>query len=229
MRIGGFKKVSLIDYPGKISSIIFTCGCNFRCPYCHNPELVLAEMFPKPVNEKDIFSFLEKRKGKIDGVVITGGEPTIHPDLPSFMKKIKETGYLIKIDTNGSNPEMLRKIINYGLVDYIAMDIKAPLTKYDKITETNVDTEKIAKSIQIIFESGVKYEFRTTVVKGLLSIKDIITIGSIIKGARMYVLQKFSSSKTLKPDFQNKTTFSQEEFENLRKMLEEFVDKCFIR
>ncbi|RLF47277.1 MAG: anaerobic ribonucleoside-triphosphate reductase activating protein [Thermoplasmata archaeon] len=229
MRIGGFQKISLIDYPRKISSVIFTCGCNFRCPYCHNPELVMSEIFPEPVNEKDIFSFLKEKKEKVDGVVITGGEPTIHPDLPRFMEKVKKMGYSIKLDTNGSNPEMLGRIIKYGLVDYIAMDIKAPLTKYSKITRTNVDIEKIARSIQLIFESGIEYEFRTTVVKELLSIEDILDIGSMIRGAKLYVLQRFIPSKTLKPDFLSKTTLSQEEFKNLKKMLEKLVDKCFVR
>jgi pyruvate formate lyase activating enzyme len=229
MRIGGFQKISLIDYPRKISSVIFTCGCNFRCPYCHNPELVMPEIFPEPVNEKDIFLFLKEKKEKVDGVVITGGEPTIHPDLPRFMRGIKKMGYLIKLDTNGSNPEMLDRIIKYGLVDYIAMDIKAPLTKYSKITQTNVDIEKIARSIQLIFESGIEYEFRTTVVKELLNIEDILDIGSMIRGAKLYVLQRFIPSKTLKPSFLSKTTFSQEEFKNLKKMLEELVGKCFVR
>jgi len=228
MIIGGFQKFSLIDYPGKISCIVFTQGCNFRCPYCHNPELIPFTPLVK-IKEETILSFLEKRKGKIDAVVITGGEPTIHQDLLKFIQKIKEIGYLIKLDTNGSNPEMLEIIINHNLVDYIAMDIKAPLEKYREVIHSVISLEEVKRSIRMIMNSGIKYEFRTTVVKSQLSKEDIINIGKLVEGAELYILQKFIPSKTLDPNFSNEKTYSDEEFKDLQRKLEKFVCRCLIR
>ena len=228
MIIGGFQKFSLIDYPGKISCIVFTQGCNFRCPYCHNPELIPFTSLVK-IKEETILSFLEKRKGKIDAVVITGGEPTMQQDLLKFIQKIKEMGYLIKLDTNGSNPEMLEIIINHSLVDYIAMDIKAPLEKYKEVTHSVISPEKIKRSIRMIMNSDIKYEFRTTVVKSQLSREDIINIGKLIEGAELYILQKFIPSKTLDPNFSNEKTYSDEELRSLKRKLEKFVCRCLVR
>jgi len=228
MIIGGFQKFSLIDYPGKISCIVFTQGCNFRCPYCHNPELIPFMPLVK-IKEETILSFLERRKGKIDAVVITGGEPTIHQDLLKFIQKIKEMGYLIKLDTNGSNPEMLEVIINHSLVDYIAMDIKAPLKKYKEVTHSVISPERIKGSVRMIMNSNIKYEFRTTVVKSQLTKEDIISIGKLIEGAELYILQKFIPSKTLDPNFSNEKTYSDEEFKDLQRKLEKFVCRCLIR
>ncbi len=228
MIIGGFQKFSLIDYPGKISCIVFTQGCNFRCPYCHNPELIPSTPVVK-IKEETILSFLEKRKGKIDAVVITGGEPTMQQDLLKFIQKIKEMGYLIKLDTNGSNPEMLEIIINHGLVDYIAMDIKAPLEKYKEATHSVIGPEKIKRSVRMIMNSDIRYEFRTTVVKSQLTGKDIINIGKLIEGVELYILQKFIPTKTLDPNFSNEKTYSGEEFKGLKRKLEEFVCRCLVR
>jgi len=229
MRIGGFQKFSLIDYPGKICAIVFTQGCNFRCPYCHNPELVKPSLFGKTIPEEEIFSFLEKRKGKLDAVEITGGEPTLQKDLVDFIRRIKEMGYLVKLDTNGSNPEILLEIINHGLVDYIAMDIKAPLEKYKEVIHSVINPEKIKRSIRTIMSSNIKYEFRTTVVKSQLSKEDIINIGKLIEGAELYILQKFIPSKTLDPNFLNEKTYSDGEFKELKKELEKLVCKCLVR
>ena len=229
MRIGGFQKFSLIDYPGKICAIVFTQGCNFRCPYCHNPELVKPSLFGKTIIEEEIFSFLEKRKGKLDAVEITGGEPTLQKDLVDFIHRVKEMGYLVKLDTNGSNPEMLEIIINHGLVDYIAMDIKAPLEKYKEVTHSVISPEKIKRSIRIIMNSNIKYEFRTTVVKSQLSREDIISIGKLIEGAKLYVLQKFIPSKTLDPNFLNEKTYSDGELESLKRKLEKIVCRCLVQ
>ena len=142
MNIAGWQKVSLIDYPEKICSILFTQGCNFRCPYCHNPELVEPALFREPLSEKEIFAFLEKRKGKIDAVSITGGEPTIQPDLVEFILPMKDIGYLIKLDTNGSRPDVLGKLISEKLLDYIAMDVKAPLNRYPNIARCPIDLNR---------------------------------------------------------------------------------------
>ena len=229
MNVGGFQRFSLIDYPGKICAIVFTQGCNFRCPYCHNPELVDLEKFSKSISEKEIFSFLEKRKGKLDAVSITGGEPTLQKELIEFLKKIKNMGYLVKLDSNGTHPEIIEKIIKEGLVDYLAMDVKAPLEKYNKVTGVDVDISKIKKSIDLIMNSSLDYEFRTTVLKSQLSKDDIREIGKLIKGAKLYVLQKFVPSKILDPKFLDEKTYTDEEFEQLRKEMEKYVDKCDVR
>jgi len=147
MLIGGFQRFSLIDYPGKICAIVFTQGCNFRCPYCHNPELVNPELFEAPIPEGNILSFLANRKGKLDAVEITGGEPTLQPDLMDFMSELKNHQYLVKLDTNGSNPGIISEAIERDLVDYLAMDVKAPLERYQEITNSGVDPAKIEHSI----------------------------------------------------------------------------------
>jgi len=229
MNIAGWQKVSLIDYPEKICSIVFTQGCNFRCPYCHNPELVKAKLFRPCLSETDIFAFLEKRQGKLDAVSITGGEPTIQPDLVAFIKCIRKIGYLIKIDTNGSHPDVLEILINQRLLDYVAMDVKAPLEKYRKVAKSKVDKDKIKQSIEIIINSDLGYEFRTTVVKSLLTMSDLQKIASLIRGARLYVLQKFVASKCLEKKFLGETTYSDKDFEFLRKKLGEQVQCVIVR
>ncbi len=228
MIIGGFQKFSLIDYPEKISAIIFTQGCNFRCPYCHNPELVLPEKYSNPIPEEEILSFLDSRKGKLDAVVITGGEPLLQKDIFDFIEKVKDMGFLVKLDTNGSMPEVLKEAIKLG-VDYIAMDVKAPLEKYREIVRAEVNEEKIKSSIEIIMHAGIEYEFRTTVVKSLLSKEDILKIGMLINGARLYVLQKFIPSKLVDPEFMKEETYSDEEFEEMREELKRYVKECIIR
>jgi len=229
MRIGGLVKFSLGDYPGKTSAVIFTLGCNFRCSYCHNPELVLPEKYAKEISSDEIFEFLETRKGKLDAVTITGGEPTMHPDLGEFIKKLKAMGFLVKLDTNGSLPEQLEKIIKEGNIDYIAMDIKSPLSLYGRTVARPVDIEAIQESAQLIMASPVPYEFRTTLVKGMLSQGDIRQIGREIQGAKLYVLQKFVSTKILNPQFRHKTSYSDEEMKEFQDMLSVYVDQCHIR
>ena len=229
MRIGGLQKFSLIDYPEKICAIIFTQGCNFRCPYCHNPELAEPKLFSQPIPEDEIFSFLEKRKGKLEAVEITGGEPTLQPDLIEFTKKIKDMGFLVKLDSNGTNPNIVEKAIKNKLVNYLAMDIKAPLEKYSDVVKVNVDTDKIRRSINLIMNSGIDYELRTTVVKSLLNKNDLRKIGELIHGARLYVLQKFVFSKLLDPKFLKETNYSDEEFEGFKQMMLNYVQDCIIR
>lgn len=197
MRIGGFQKTSLIDYPGEVASIVFTQGCNFRCPYCHNPELVLPEYFAQILDEEKIISLLDKRRGKVPAVVITGGEPTLQPDLVAFMCRLKKLGLKIKLDTNGSDPTIIKQIIQEGLVDYIAMDIKGPMDKYTKIISRQVDTAKIKESIHTIIASKIDCEFRTTITKALLISSDFLKIREEIKGAKLYVLQNFRPTKSV--------------------------------
>lgn len=229
MKIGGLQKVSLIDYPGKICAIVFTQGCNFRCPYCHNPELVDPNLFWECESEDALMSFLEKRKGKLDAVSITGGEPTIQQDLIAFMKRLKDIGYFVKIDTNGSNPEVINSIIDENLVDYIAMDIKAPFKKYEELTQSQVDKNKIRKSIALIMASGIPYEFRTTVLKSKLSKRDILEIGKIIENASSYVLQTFVPLKTLDQSYLSESTYTREELETLKEKLLMHVHSVTVR
>ena len=229
MKIGGFQRFSMIDYPGKVGAIVFTQGCNFRCPYCHNPELVLPKCFGRLVLEKEIFDFLATRQGKLDAVVVTGGEPTLQPDLLPFMGKIKDMGFLIKLDSNGSNPGVLEKALAGKLLDYIAMDIKAPMAKYSSVTDAKVALPNIQKSIKVIMHSGLPYEFRTTVLPSQLALEDFPVIGEMIKGARLYVLQKFVPSKALNSGFMNEATYSQEEFEKIKQVMEKYCEQCLVR
>ena len=221
MKIGGFNKFSLIDYPGKVSAVIFTQGCNFRCPFCHNRELVLPELFQECIPEDEISDFLLKRKKQLDGVVITGGEPTIQNDLIEFISEIKNMGFLIKLDTNGSQPKTIQKLINSGSVDYIAMDIKAPLEKYHQLIGVNFDRKAIEKSIELIRSSKIDFEFRTTVVKPFLKLEDLDQIKKII-GNTKYKLQNFvSSSKLVNKEFTTEciTQYSDEEIRKFRNWL----------
>lgn len=227
MRIGGLQKVSLIDYPKHIACIVFTIGCNFRCPYCHNPELVDETAEEIPV--KNVLKFLDERIGRLEGVVITGGEPTIHKDLPEFITKIKKKGYKVKLDSNGTNPEMLKELIDKKLIDYVAMDIKSPISEYSKHVGRSVNVNAIRQSIDLLMSSNIEYEFRTTVVKALLSKENIQQIGNEIKGARKYYLQKFNSNRILNPQFKRKVTYTDLEFSEFRKMLLKYVKHCEIR
>ncbi len=229
MKIGGFQKFSLIDYPGKICAIIFTQGCNFRCPYCHNPELVKPDMFQEPIPEKYIFDFLKKRIGKLDAVSITGGEPTIHEDLPEFIRNIKQLGFLVKLDTNGTNPGLLWKLIEEKLVDYLAMDIKAPLRKYDMVTRVYVNKDVISQSIELIKKSNVEYEFRSTLVANLLSQSEVLDIGNLLGKVKRFFLQKFVSSKTLDGTFFNEVSFSNDKLLVLQNKFKNFVSEFAIR
>jgi len=247
--IGGLQKTTLIDFPGKIAATIFISGCSFRCPWCYSPELVLPEKIKKhlyPVKsrkagspeakfngaripEKYLFDFLKKRKGLLDGVCLTGGEPTIHKDLPNFIKKIKKLGYLVKIDTNGSNPEMLERLINEKLVDYVAMDIKAPKEKYEKLVGVKINIQKIQKSIDILKDGRVDYEFRSTIVPTVHTKEDVINMAKWIKGAKRYYLQNFRPEKTIDPKFEKIKPYPQEFLLEIQKAIAPFFEICQVR
>ena len=229
MIIGGLQKVSLVDYPGRICATLFLQGCNFRCPYCHNPELVNPELYQRPLLEEEVWAFFQNRVGKLDGVTITGGEPTVHKDLMDAMQRIKAMGLLVKLDTNGSRPDMLGGIIRKGCVDYIAMDLKAPLERYPELTGTSVDTAAIQESIGLIRQAPVPYEFRTTVVRSLLTPDDILAIGRLIEGSRRYALQRFVPSKHVETSFVSAETYAPQELEALRAALQKNVEECIIR
>jgi len=199
MNIGGFQKVSLIDYPGRISAVVFTQGCNFRCPFCHNPELVDPVRFGPLLNEAEILAFLERRRGTLDGVSITGGEPSLQPDLGAFAARLKAMGFLVKIDTNGSRPEVLRDLIGQRLIDAVAMDIKGPPKKYDGLTGVKDSGRTVEESIGVILASGLTHEFRTTVVPSLLAERDFRQIGRLVAGAASFVVQAYVRTKQLDP------------------------------
>ena len=226
--IGGIQKTSLLDYPDKISAIVFTQGCNFKCGYCHNPQLLKSENGIYDVDA--FFDFLKKRQGKLDGVVITGGEATLQKDLKLFIQKVKELGFLVKLDTNGTNPQILKELIEEKLVDYIAMDIKAPLEKYPLITKTNVDTSKIEESINIIMSSDIDYEFRTTVLPVQIQIEDFDSIGKFIQGAKRYYLQKFVvQSEILDCSLKEEKNYTDIELKYIKEKLQNYIQFVEIR
>ncbi|MDR1413394.1 MAG: anaerobic ribonucleoside-triphosphate reductase activating protein [Puniceicoccales bacterium] len=191
MKIGGLQKVSLIDFPGKIATAVFTRGCNFRCQFCHNESLVLPEKFEKPLDENEVLHFLGTRVGKIDGVVVSGGEPTLQTDLAEFLEKIKNLGLLTKLDTNGALPHVLENLYARNLLDYVAMDIKHRLENYEEITSVCVDSGKIKQSIALIKNSSVDYEFRTTIVPQFHTTEDIKAMAVQLAGAKKFVIQQF--------------------------------------
>ena len=240
MIIGGLEKLTLLDYPDHLAAIIFTQGCNFRCHFCYNPMLVLPQVGKDVKNKKEkgfsqlstknLFLFLSERFGRLEGVVITGGEPTLHPDLPSFIKKIKKIGYLVKLDTNGTNPEMLSQLIKEKLIDYIAMDLKAPLDKYKEVVGAPVNCKSLQKSVKIIMTSGLPYEFRTTVVPGLLDRKDFASMGEIIKGASKWYLQNFKSDTGLvNASYQSRAAYNNKDMEDFAAIGRKYVDLCEVR
>ncbi len=196
MLILGLQKTTLLDYPGKIASTIFTGGCNFRCPYCHNRDLVMPPQDVLAYSTDEIFEHLNSKKKVLDGVCITGGEPTLHKDLPEFIKQIKDLGLLVKLDSNGTNPDMLKELIDSSLVDYVAMDIKHSKEKYNTIANmTNYDLAPIEASVDLLKESSIDYEFRTTIMKECHSASDIESIGKWIQGAKAYYLQSYKESE----------------------------------
>lgn len=176
MKIGGFTRFSLIDYPGHVAAVVFTQGCNLRCPYCHNPELVYPEQYGPLVAEAEVETFLAKRRGQIEGIVISGGEPTLQPDLPAFIMKLHWYGYKVKLDTNGTNPEMLKQLLASGQLDFVAMDVKAPFAKYHTLAGVKADTSAIRESIAAIKASAVAHEFRITLDTRYLVSEDLTEI-----------------------------------------------------
>ena len=197
MIIKGLQKTTLLDFPGKVACTVFTAGCNFRCPFCHNASLVISPNTSEVLSEEEIFAFLKKRRGILDGVCITGGEPLLQRDIEEFIQKIRDLGLAVKLDTNGAYPERLKSIIDRALVDYVAMDIKNSKEKYALTAGADVDIEKISESVEILMSSDVDYEFRTTIVRELHSPDDIDAIGKWIRGAKKYFLQSFTDSGEL--------------------------------
>ena len=227
MIFGGIKKTSLIDYPDKISTLIYTIGCNFRCGFCHNPNLVLAERFREleRIDEKYVFELLEKRKNYIEALAITGGEPLMHKEIIDFIKRVKDMGFLVKLDTNGSYPKMVEKLIDY--VDYFAMDVKAPLNRYKEITRVDIDINAIKRSIELIKDKAKDYCFRTTAIPDL-NYNDFEEIGKLIKGAKMFYLQQFTNKYCLLEEYNNKKTYTQKQLEEIRDIVKKYIKKIEI-
>ena len=228
----GLQKNSFIDYPGKISCVLFLSGCNFNCPYCHNPELAkgYAE-FPHSMKESKLYDFLEKHRGFLDGVVISGGEPTLQKDLFWLCEKIKSMGYPVKMDTNGSRPRVIASLIDKKLVDYVAMDIKTYPLHYSPLIKKDCDPNDILSSIRIIMESGLPYEFKTTCIKPLVDEQVVEKISHLIDGAMLYVLQQFRKTEVLHPEFFRKDmyNYSDDELAHLRDIAAVQVGKCIVR
>lgn len=225
--INGFQKMTLLDYPEKVACTVFLAGCNFRCHFCHNASLVLGDGFESLTSE-DILSYLRSRKGLIDGVCITGGEPLLRAGLECFISDIKSLGFLVKLDTNGSNPQRLKSLINSGLIDYIAMDIKNSLPKYALTAGLNMlNTEAIEESIDFLIGGEIDYEFRTTVVKEFHTLGDIEDIAKRIKGAKKYFLQNFVDSGDLLGD--NLNPHTKETLEAMKNLATPYIETVDIR
>ena len=232
MVFGGLQKHSLIDYPGKLCCVLFTSGCNFDCPYCHNPELAKGHIQQAlPLKEKNIYDFLALRKGFLDGVVISGGEPTLHKDISSICRNIRGMGYPIKLDTNGSRPKILKQLIDDGCVDYVAMDIKTDPFAYCPLIAKDCKPERILTSIKIIMESNIPHEFRTTCIKPLVNSKIVERISKLIQGAHLYALQRFHKEKVLHPEFfkDQESGISSHDLMRFQSIASHWVKSCIIR
>ena len=241
MIIAGIQKTTFIDYPGKIACVIFLAGCNFRCPWCYSAELVLpAKIVKQPrFQEKEIFDFLKNRQGLIEGVVICGGEPTINKDLPLFIRKIKELGYFVKLDTNGSNPTMLKNLVNEKMIDYVAMDIKSSLSNpiYENIMIEEATINKIKESVDFLKThstssgpAGFDFEFRTTVVNTIHKKEEFLEIANWIGGKNVkYYLQNFRAEKTIDPAFEKVKPFKKEFLEEVVKEISPYFKECKLR
>ena len=226
MNFAGFQKLTLLDYPGKVACILFTRGCNFRCPFCHNASLV-THFDDAIITEDEVLSFLKKRQGILEGVVISGGEPMLNADFPDFIRKVKSLGYAVKTDTNGTNPHMLKYCLEEGIVDYVAMDIKNSPRKYDLTAGAEGFYEKVKESMQYLLDSSGDYEFRTTVTKELHTPEDMEEIGQMIKGAKKYFLQNFVDSGDIISGGIH--PLSENEMENLLKIAQKYVPEAKIR
>jgi pyruvate formate lyase activating enzyme len=228
LTIKGLNKTTLIDYPDKVACTIFLPRCNFRCGFCYNKELVIGYDSMPTMPEEEVLDFLKEKKKWLDGVVFTGAEPTLHRELIDFIPKLKEMGYLVKVDTNGTNPSFLKELIK--LIDYVAMDIKGPLEKYDEITGVKVDVDKIKESIELIMNSGIDYEFRTTVVPGLHTKEEVKKVGELVKGCSKFFIQNFCTKGDILDDkFKEIKLFSKEELEEFKEILINYVPDVKIR
>ncbi len=230
MQVTGIQKLTLLDYPGTVACTVFTAGCNFRCPFCHNAMLVLPEQIETNyLTDGEMFDFLRKRRGVLDGVAVTGGEPLLHRDMPEFLSRIKELGYKIKLDTNGSNPALLREIVGAGLVDRVAMDIKnAPESYAETIGFERFDIAPVEQSKNFLLEGSVDYEFRTTVVRGIHTKESLIGAAKWISGAKEYYLQQFKDSGSLVMG-EGLSAYDEKQMHELAEAVREYVPTVEVR
>ena len=236
MKICAIQKTTLIDYPGHVAATVFLAGCNFRCPWCYSKELVLPELISQQpeIALKDFLAFLKEKQGLLEGVVLCGGEPTLNPDLPELIKKIKDLGFLVKLDSNGSNPKMLKDLIESKLVDYVAMDIKLPKNRYSLVFGAAMSSELIEQSIFILKNSDIDFEFRTTCAPGVHTTDDLARmaewIGQRVPGkSPKYFLQNFRPERTIDPKFESLRPFPPEFFNEAIEKIKLFVPECKIR
>ncbi len=230
MLISGFQKSTLLDYPGKVSALIFTYGCNLRCEYCHNPELVVLPCNKTNITtNEEVLSFLKSRKDLLDALVITGGEPTLQKDLIPFIKEVKKIGLLVKLDTNGTNSKIVKELLDLDIVDYWAMDIKYEDEIYEQNLQKDVQYEEIKRSIKLIKERARDYEFRTTYVKGIHSIKSAEGIGKLIEGSKRYYIQNFRPGKTINPGLNRSNSFTPKELKQIEKTIKKYIKEVEIR
>ncbi len=228
MQIHGLNKTTLLDYPEHVAATVFTGGCNFCCPFCHNADLVLYPGEFPTLSEAEILAFLQKRKNVLSGVCITGGEPTLQPDLPEFIRKIKEMGYLVKLDTNGYRPEVLKDLLEEKLLDYVAMDIKNAKYKYDaSVGKCKIDITRIEESVALLKDGYIPYEFRTTVVKELHTREDFEAIGEWIQGARVYFLQSYRDNDNVIQ--KGCSAYNKEELVYFVKILQKYIARVELR
>ncbi|MDO5135197.1 MAG: anaerobic ribonucleoside-triphosphate reductase activating protein [Eubacteriales bacterium] len=228
MKICGYQKTTLLDYPGKVACTLFLAGCNFRCPFCHNGALVTDPDAQREIPAQEFFSFLEKRRGILDGVCISGGEPTLSQELPWLIRQIRKMGFAVKLDTNGSRPDVLRELVSQGLLDKVAMDIKACPEHYGTLCGLRYpDMDRIRESVSFLMSCQVEHEFRTTVVKELHTEQDFIEIGKWLAGAKAYYLQAYKDSEgVLQPGFHS---YSLEELSHFRSILLQTISSVEIR
>lgn len=230
MKIIGFIKTSLLDWDGHVVASIYLPGCNFRCPFCHNPDVVLHPETFDEIPLKEIEESVRDHADFLDGVVVTGGEPTIHKDLPDLIRSLKSLGVKVKLDTNGSNPDMLKDLIEAGLIDYVAMDLKAPLNeKYDELTGISTPLGDIKRSIDILESSGIDHEFRTTLVPILLTVPDVEAMAAYIGGTKKYALQQFRPGRTLDPNLEKVSPLSSAKVRTMAERAKLYVRKVVIR
>jgi pyruvate formate lyase activating enzyme len=229
MEIKGLVKTSIVDYPGKVATVVFVGGCNFRCPYCYNADLVLRPESLPDIEVAEVLRLLAERRGFVDGVVITGGEPTLQADLVDFFREVKALGLAVKLDTNGYHPHSLQRLLQEGLLDYVAMDVKGPLGRYSLVAGQRVDTKRIEDSIQLVLSSEIEHEFRTTVVPGIVAVEDVGAIAQSIAGARRYFLQQFRPSSTLAPQFTTRAPYPATVLEEMADAARRWVANVTVR
>jgi pyruvate formate lyase activating enzyme len=229
MNIKGVQKTSLIDYPGKISTVLFTGGCNLRCGYCHNPDLACDSCSLSSYTDQEILNIIGRRKGLIEGITISGGEPTLTRDLTAFVRSLKKYGLPVKVDTNGLNPAVVRGLLAEGLVDYMAVDVKTSPEKYEILTGKAIDFSKIVETIDGIKSSGIDYELRTTCIPDYVTIDDFERIGNRVGRVKRYFLQQFQNRVTLEESFRTRTPYTLEELHLFQRYVSTFAESCEIR